>query len=138
MFKILVATLILKDNKVLLVKETKEEFKGLLNLPAGHLESNETLTQGAIREVKEETGLDVKINQLIDTEYFKKGEVDCVSFVFTGEIVNNEKETNELEYDFYDIEYIKNNTEKLRNGKLILKAIEKMNIGSKSAVNILG
>ena len=43
MFEILVATVIVKDNKVLMVKERKEEVKGLLNLPAGHLEKNETL-----------------------------------------------------------------------------------------------
>ena len=48
MFEVLVATVIVKDNKVLMVKETKEEVKGLLNLPAGHLEKNETLIEGGL------------------------------------------------------------------------------------------
>lgn len=138
MFEILVATLIIKDNKVLLVKEKKQEAKGLLNLPAGHLEKNETLIEGAKREVKEETGLDVKITSLIDTQYFSKGDKDCVSFVFQGELEKNSTKTeNELSFDFFDINFIKNNEQILRGGKLILFALEKINCGSKSAISII-
>ncbi|MFC1613244.1 NUDIX hydrolase [Patescibacteria group bacterium] len=52
------SALIIKDNKVLLVYHKK------LNVwlyPGGHIEDNETPDQTVIREVKEETGLDVEI-----------------------------------------------------------------------------
>ena len=59
------------DNKYLLIKERKEKYYGMYNIPAGHLEENELLIDGAKREIKEETGytVDVKgIVQVGDTE----------------------------------------------------------------------
>lgn len=44
--------------KVLLVKRGNEPFKGLWALPGGFLEEHETAEEGAMRELKEETGLD--------------------------------------------------------------------------------
>ena len=137
MFNILVATLIVEDNKVLLVKEKKNEVKDLLNLPAGHLERNETLIEAAKREVMEETGLKINIDMLIDTQYFSKTEKDYVAFVFQGSVVKGYKLTNELDYAFYDIDFIKKNKQILRNDKLILSAIEKTNKGSKTAIAII-
>lgn len=50
--------IIIKDNKVLLVKGSS--FWGF---PKGHVEENETELQTALRETKEEVGLDVKIDE---------------------------------------------------------------------------
>ena len=50
--------IIIKDNKVLLVKGGS--FWGF---PKGHIEENETELQTALRETKEEVGLDVKIDE---------------------------------------------------------------------------
>ena len=136
MFEILVATLIVKDNKVLMVKEKKEEVKGLLNLPAGHLESNESLIEGAMREVLEETGKKIKITQLLETKHFSQKGKDYVAFVFQGAEIEYNTE-NELEYEYYDIEYLKENPTILRNEKLILSAINKMNSGSTDAIKYL-
>ena len=137
MFVILVATLILKNNKVLLVTEKKEDVIGKLNLPAGRLEPGETLTQGAIREVAEETGLNVEISHLIDVQYFNHKEKSCVAFVFKGNIKEKLQNKNELKYNFYDIEFVKNNTDMLRNSTLILSAMEHANAGSNEAAKIL-
>ena len=49
--------IIIKDNKVLLIKQTQ----GHWGFPKGHVEDNETEIETAIREVKEETNLDVEI-----------------------------------------------------------------------------
>lgn len=45
----------------LLIKDTNDNW----GFPKGHLENNETLIQAAIREIKEEVGLDV----VIDTQF---------------------------------------------------------------------
>lgn len=138
MFEVLVATVIVKDNKVLMVKETKEEVKGLLNLPAGHLEKNETLIEGALREIKEETGMEANITSFIDTQYFSRKEKDYVAFVFQGELVKNiEASNSELDFDFYDIKYLKENKTVLRNEKLIIPALNKINSGNRDAIDIL-
>ena len=43
--------------KVLLVKRKNEPFKGLWATPGGFLEVDETCKEGALRELKEETGM---------------------------------------------------------------------------------
>jgi len=42
---------------VLLIRRGKEPFKGLWAVPGGFLEVNETCKEGALRELKEETGM---------------------------------------------------------------------------------
>jgi 8-oxo-dGTP diphosphatase len=55
-----VGALIFDRSKILLVERGKEPSKGCWSLPGGVLETGETLEQGVIREVREETGLEVK------------------------------------------------------------------------------
>lgn len=51
---------ILRDNKILMVKRAVNDFLGgNYELPGGGVDEGETISEGAIREVKEETGLDV-------------------------------------------------------------------------------
>ena len=49
---------IVKDDRVLLVHQNNN----LWSFPKGHMEPGETEIEAALREVKEETGLDVKID----------------------------------------------------------------------------
>ena len=53
---IVVGGIIEKDGKYLLVKENRGRWKGTWNLPAGCLEDQESIIEGACREVFEETG----------------------------------------------------------------------------------
>jgi mutator protein MutT len=55
-----VGALIFNRDKILLVERGREPLKGYWSLPGGVLETGETLEQGVIREVREETGLEVK------------------------------------------------------------------------------
>lgn len=58
---VIAGCLIEKDSKFLLVQEKKPKAYGLWNLPAGHVDKGENIEQAAVREAKEETGLDVQI-----------------------------------------------------------------------------
>jgi 8-oxo-dGTP diphosphatase len=49
------------EGQYLLVQEKQPKVYGLWNLPAGHVDKGETIEEGAIREVKEETGYDVEL-----------------------------------------------------------------------------
>ncbi len=51
--------IVIDNNKVLLVKHNE----GHWDFPKGHVENNETEIQTAIREVKEETNIDVEVNE---------------------------------------------------------------------------
>lgn len=58
-----VAVIILnEENQVLLQKRADV---GLQGIPSGHIEIGETVSEAAMREVKEETNLEIKIKKLI-------------------------------------------------------------------------
>lgn len=58
------------DGKLLLLQRTKAPFEHCWNLPAGYVESDESPPQAVIREVNEETGLVVEVEELIDVYFF--------------------------------------------------------------------
>ena len=63
-FNIRVTGIFIENEKILLVKQ-KVSDKRNWSLPGGKLEQGETIEQGIIREMREETGLDVEIIRLL-------------------------------------------------------------------------
>lgn len=61
----IVAVLVVKDKKFLLVQENRPGREGLYNLPGGHVEAHETLFEAALREVKEEAGYVVDLTGVV-------------------------------------------------------------------------
>lgn len=59
----IVGTILLKNNKILMVKEAKKECYSKWSFPAGHLEENEDVFEGAKRETLEETGCSVELRK---------------------------------------------------------------------------
>lgn len=57
--------IIIQDNKVLMVKQYVQRGDIVWNFPGGGIEDDETPEVACIREVKEETGYDVTIENLI-------------------------------------------------------------------------
>jgi 8-oxo-dGTP diphosphatase len=62
-----VATCIIRNdkNEYLLVQEAQPKVYGLWNLPAGHVDKGESIENAAVREAKEETGLNVELLEKI-------------------------------------------------------------------------
>lgn len=52
-----VGAIVLRDGRLLLVRRGNEPGRGLWAVPGGRLELGETLADGAVRELAEETGL---------------------------------------------------------------------------------
>lgn len=61
-----VGAVVVKDGRVLLVQRGTEPMKGHWSIPGGLVEVGEMLSAGIVREVKEETGLDVEPVELIE------------------------------------------------------------------------
>lgn len=61
-----VGAVIVQEDRVLLVRRGREPLKGHWTLPGGMLELGETLVDGAVREVREETGLIVEPLELVE------------------------------------------------------------------------
>jgi ADP-ribose pyrophosphatase YjhB (NUDIX family) len=64
LFQIRVTGLLIEDRKILLVKQ-KVSASRSWSLPGGRLEQGETLEEGIVRELFEETGLNVKVTNLL-------------------------------------------------------------------------
>jgi mutator protein MutT len=61
-----VGAVVIDGEKVLLVRRGHEPLKGEWSLPGGALELGETLQQGVVREVLEETGLTVVPTAIVE------------------------------------------------------------------------
>ena len=61
-----VGAVVVDEGRVLLVRRGTEPLRGQWSLPGGLLELGEALTDGVIREVREETGLIVEPLELIE------------------------------------------------------------------------
>ncbi len=75
-----VGAVIVEAGRVLLVQRGSEPMKGHWSLPGGLLEVGESLRDGVIREVREETGLIVEPVELIELLDRIHREADCIRY----------------------------------------------------------
>ena len=63
--KVAVGVLAERRGRLLLVRRNHEPHPGEWSFPSGYVDAGEVLEEAAIREAKEETGLDVRIERLL-------------------------------------------------------------------------
>jgi 8-oxo-dGTP diphosphatase len=61
-----VGGVVIADGRALLIRRGSEPLRGEWSIPGGMLELGETLQQGVARELQEETGLQVRVLDLIE------------------------------------------------------------------------
>ncbi len=127
--KVIVGGIIRKDNKILMVQEAQEKCYGQWNFPAGHLDEGETIFEGAIREIFEETGCKVKLTKMLPI-ISAKGNSNIVRITFLTELLeeNISFDPSEiLAVKWWEIEEIKNMPKTdLRGEKMILEMIRQI------------
>ncbi|MGP4072877.1 NUDIX hydrolase [Piscibacillus sp. B03] len=81
-----------ENNENVLMVKNKGIKESYYTLPGGAVEQGQTLKEAAIREVKEETGLDVKVDGIftVSEAFFKQKGHHAIFFTFFGEIVGGE------------------------------------------------
>ncbi len=67
--KVAAAVLIAEQGRVLLVRRVNEPFRGLWTLPAGFVNADEDPAEAAVRECREETGLEVALCGLLEIRH---------------------------------------------------------------------
>lgn len=77
-----------RDDKLLLVLRRNAPLANYWAPPAGYIEIDETLEEGAARETKEETGLDIQIDRLIGI--YSRANMGVMFAVFAARVVGGE------------------------------------------------
>lgn len=94
-------------SKVLIVYEKGRNFWGF---PKGHIEEGETETQTALREVKEEVGIDVKIldeKYRYETNYIiEDKQVDKTSIFYIAETLDDNYDTTNQEAEIAESKWV--------------------------------
>lgn len=126
MGKIVVGGVLKKDNKYLLVQEAQEKVRGKWNIPAGKLDPNETIFEGAKREIFEESGFNVELTGIASIVNRKVSDDTFIGIIFSTEIIDGEISINPdeiLDIKWFTYDEIINMKDKLRSDDLILDAI---------------
>ena len=124
----------------MLVQEAKKKCYEKWNFPAGHLDFNESLEQGAIREIKEETGCDVKLdgvcyvaNRILEDDLF-------VMIVFNAKLINENIEFDKeeiLDVKWFDYDEIVNKMESMLRGNYVRTAVINQNNNLVAPIDIV-
>ena len=86
-----VGAVIVKDGKAVIIKRANEPYKGQWSIPGGRVELGEALRDAVRREMREETGLDVRVGPMIDV--FER-------------IQHDEQSSGAVRYHFVIIDYL--------------------------------
>ena len=107
-----VGAILMRENQILLVKRKYEPKVGAWCLPAGFLEFSESMEEGLIREVKEETNLEIRVGdlfQVCDARDDPRSHIVLV--VYKGEIVHGDLKPGDdaLDAHFFHLNALPNN-----------------------------
>ena len=140
MGKIIVGGVLEKNGKFLLVQEAQEKCRGKWNIPAGHLEPNETIFEGAKREVFEECGCKVELSGVVTIANKVLQEYTFVGIVFSTKIIEeNIKFDKEeiLDVKWFTYEEIISMKENLRESNWVINSVSAVKDNKISDINMV-
>lgn len=88
--KVAAAVFVEDGERVLLIKRGVDPERGKWALPAGYVDASEDPRQTAVREAREETGLDVRVTRLVDVFYSDYRPGASIIIVYAAEITGGE------------------------------------------------
>jgi ADP-ribose pyrophosphatase YjhB (NUDIX family) len=83
--KVAVGVVLRHEGRILLNRRAIDPGKGRWSFPSGYVDLGESTSTAAVREVKEETGYDVRLNGLIGV--YSSASRPVVYIVYVGEVV---------------------------------------------------
>lgn len=118
---VIAGCLIVRDNKVLMVKEAQKKCYGKWNFPAGHVDAGENIMDAAVREVFEETGCRIELTGVLPICVVRNNINDepRLMIKFTADIIEENiviDESEILDVQWIEIDKIKNMSEEELRG----------------------
>lgn len=83
--KVAVGVMIVQEGKLLLSRRAIDPGKGRWSFPSGYVDLGESPASAAVREVKEETGYDVRLSGLVGV--YASSNRPVVLVVYSGEVI---------------------------------------------------
>ncbi|KAJ5069772.1 8-oxo-dgdp phosphatase nudt18 [Anaeramoeba ignava] len=105
--------IIVENNKLLMIQESKRECYKSWYVPAGKIEVGETILEGAIREAKEESGLIIEPEEIFHVEHIPRSHIEWIGFCVTGKVIGGklktkkEKDEHSIKAEWVDLDKIK-------------------------------
>ena len=135
-----VAAIIKDKDKILATKRSYGEFKGGWEFPGGKIEEGEDKKTALIREIKEETGCDVKLdgvcyvaNRILEDDLL-------VMIVFNAKLINENIEFDKeeiLDVKWFDYDEIVNKMESMLRGNYVRTAVINQNNNLVAPIDIV-
>jgi 8-oxo-dGTP diphosphatase len=85
-----VSVCVVQAGRVLLTQRARPPFENLWSLPGGHVKRGERLRDAALRELKEETGINASLGEIIGWNEIIRPEKHVVIAVFTAQFESGE------------------------------------------------
>ena len=77
-----------RDNQLVLIRRTAPPLQGYWVPPAGHVELGESVTEATIREAREETGLEIVLEQLVNV--YSHGDADVMIVAYRARAIGGQ------------------------------------------------
>lgn len=107
-----VDTIIINDESIVLIKRLNNPYKNHWAIPGGFVEYGEKVETAAVREAKEETGLDIELTKLVgvysDPNRDPRGHT--VTVAYTAKIIGGtlKSDSDAMDARFFKFEELKN------------------------------
>ncbi|PEA25147.1 DNA mismatch repair protein MutT [Bacillus cereus] len=138
---LVVSISVFKDDKVLIIKENKPTAIEKWNFPSGRIEYGEDIFHSACREVKEETGFDVKLNSTTGVyNFISSTNTQVILFHFNAEVIGGSlylEEEEILDSKWINInELVKFDNKELREPRVLKQIIDNLLVEKVHSINI--
>ncbi|VFJ13376.1 NUDIX domain-containing protein [Candidatus Nitrosocosmicus franklandus] len=120
-----VDAIIQRESEILLIKRKKDPFKDMLALPGGFVNEYEKVEEAIVREVREETTLEIKLVEILGVYSDPKRDPrkHILTVVFVGETVNKNAKAvaadDAAAISWLDLEFIDNHSFAFDHRKII-------------------
>ena len=118
-------------NEFILIKRKNEPFKNHWAIPGGFVDYGETVENAAMREAKEETGINVKLKKLLGV-YSKpkrdpRGHTITIVYLAIGDFEKIKADSDATDAKIYSFDDIKSMKIAFDHGKILMDAFNEVN-----------
>lgn len=118
-------------NEFILIRRKNEPFKNHWAIPGGFVDYGETVENAVIREAKEETGIDVKLEKLLgvysEPNRDPRGHTVTIVYLAIGDFDKIKPDSDAIDADIYSFDDIKSMKIAFDHNKILKDVFKEIN-----------